>query len=129
MKGCEHVSNNNKEYLEKDRAVPEVTGNTIIYLNPDANTDGNSECEISDTKDRSGRSSKGLCLDIAQSVSDKNVFAQIVVSKTGTGTWAWHNHRNVIKLFGTASSYGEYPLHPPAFLKYLQVWLSELNCM
>jgi hypothetical protein len=63
LKGYEHVSNINKEYLEKDRAVPDVTGNTIISLNPDTNADGDSEREISDIKDRSGHSSEDLCLD------------------------------------------------------------------
>jgi hypothetical protein len=92
FKGYEHVSNNNKEYLKKDMAVPDVTGNSIIYLKPNTNI-GDSEREISDTKDRSGHSSEDLCLDIAQCLSDKNVFAQTVDSKTGT--WTWHNHRDV----------------------------------
>jgi len=68
LKGYECVSNINKVYLE-DRAVPEVTCNTIIYLNPDTNTDGDTEHEISDTKDRSASSSEDLCLEFAQSVS------------------------------------------------------------
>jgi hypothetical protein len=70
FKGYEHVSNINTEYLEKkDMAVPDVTGNSIKYLNPNTNTDCDSERKISETKDHSGHSSEDLCLDTAQSVS------------------------------------------------------------
>jgi hypothetical protein len=69
--------------LERHRAIPNVTGN-IIHLNPDTNTDGDSEREISNTKDRSGcSSSEDFYLAIAQSLclSDKNFLALLAVTE------------------------------------------------
>ena len=52
-----HVENIQKEYLERDRVVPNAIDNIIIHMNPDGNSGGDGERESSDTEDGSDCSS------------------------------------------------------------------------
>jgi hypothetical protein len=58
-----------KEYQERDTAVPDVTDNITILLNPASNSNGVSECESSDTTVQSDcSSSRDMELELVKSV-------------------------------------------------------------
>jgi len=98
-----HVKNIQKEYLEKDRAVPYIIANITVHMNPD----GDGERESSDTEDRSeGSSSEDMdCSKHSHCNVNDKCFLQVIAA----ASYYLHQSSN----------------HPmlPAFFKYL----SSLN--